>query len=232
MEHQKLWIRWRRITRIDIGISGPALGFLGPTYLCPGRHICVPADISGAGVNSGILPTGICVFWPEYASAGRIIPISAYSDRNLQVLGRHDNIPADLGRHSKNLVQAGSSPFGWSGLCFILAGPSWPPRCSSARPSRPPPWASATGRPWPVSPAGQAPTGPSLPRAMVHRAGFPASWAGPWRPSLTSSAPLGHAPSWAPPGRTVSAAIGFPLSRARASRASCGHAKSPSQVRA
>jgi hypothetical protein len=174
---------------------------------------------------------------------GRIISILAYSGRKLQVLGRHSHIPADLGQRSRHPAQAGSSPSGWAGLCFIPAGPSQPPCGSSARPSRPLSRADVVGPPWRLSP----PLGRPGFSSLQLGSGW-AYWPDTAGRQATPPAELGHARSTRSPlfagpclacaprlGRGEQALLvlsggGIGVGRNRASLPGFCYTKSPSQV--
>jgi hypothetical protein len=95
--HQHFWA--------GIFFPGPALGFLGSAYLCPGRHIHVPAGICGPGVDSDISLADIYGFRPEYTPVGQNIPILDFLGRNKLILGRFTLFPAGSGRFGPWLSQ-------------------------------------------------------------------------------------------------------------------------------
>jgi hypothetical protein len=177
----------RQHFQAGIFFPGPALDFLGPAYLCPSRHIYVPADICGTGVDSDISLAGIYGFWSELTSSGCIIPISAYSGRILQVLGR----------------AAASRPT-WASAAQSQCGPGHLP------PGGPAPLSS-----WPAHPdlpAAAVPSCPGLhhrPTSLGRLNASPLCWAAPalllssWAPARPQSrrciAPC--QPGWAAPGR-------------------------------
>jgi hypothetical protein len=131
--------------------------FPGPAYLCPDRHIYIPAGICGPGWTSTFpgpaynfpgrhthFLAGIRVFGPEYVNAG-----SSLAGIRRSWAGRA--IPAGLGRNGGSPVQARGSSSGWAGFSLVPAGPSRPPCSCSGRPPRPPLWAASVG--WAGTPA-------------------------------------------------------------------------------
>jgi hypothetical protein len=144
-----------RLSWIYIGISGSALDFLRPAYICPDRHIYVLADIVGVGVDSDTPLAAIYYFWPEFALAGRHLPIPASPGRHMQFLGQ--SRPAEaragpilawavalnpgLGRRPAIPAWAGASPAAGLARCEPQLG--WhfsPPSAGLARdvPAGPP----------------------------------------------------------------------------------------------
>jgi hypothetical protein len=137
-----------------IFFPGPALSFLGPAYICPGRHIYVPADICGPGADFGTSRPAYIFFWPVFLPAGRNKSISAFPGRSSRSLGRCRDVQA----------WPGPSPRGWVAGSLL---PASPPFLQQADPA---PTAGHKCRP----PQAARPRLGLHPGPMVRQAGFPA----------------------------------------------------------
>jgi hypothetical protein len=179
------------LSRIHIDISGLALGFPEPALVGPGRHICVPANIGGAGVDSSTPWPAYAFFWPRFACMGRHLSISASFGRDTQVLGQIP--PPHFGWTGAQQFRLGrrEADSGWAGASPAPAGPaslqSWLGR-HRANPG----WAVFS-----LAPAGPAaPPFPAGPARCSSRLGWrPKSWPGPVLASWLGQFRLGHRPS-------------------------------------
>jgi hypothetical protein len=102
--------------------------------MCPGRHIYVPADICGPGVDSGTSRPAYSFFWPVFTPPGRHIVILSFLGRSKLVLSRVRHFPVGSGHFGPRMGWCSGAPAsrlgwrgedpGWAGGGRILARPA------------------------------------------------------------------------------------------------------------